>query len=272
MGKWTDKVVVVTGASSGIGAACVKAFAAEGATVVLAARSTDKMKSIAQQLPTDHLCVATDVAKEADCKNLIDQTIDRFGRLDVLINNAGISMRAMFNEVELSVLKQVMDINFWGTVYCTKYALPHLLKTKGSVVGVSSIAGYRGLPARTGYSSSKFAMQGFLESIRTEHLKDGLHVLVACPGFTASNIRNTALSADGAQQQESPLKEEKLMTAAEVANHIVRATGQRKRTLILTRQGKLTVFFNKWLPAWMDTMVYNHFAKEPDSPLNPKNK
>lgn len=272
MGKWTDKVVVVTGASSGIGEACVKAFSAEGAKIVLAARSTDKMKSIAEQLQTESLCVATDVAQEADCKSLIEQTIDHFGHIDVLVNNAGISMRAMFNEVDLSVLKQVMDINFWGTVYCTKYALPHLLQAKGSVIGVSSIAGYRGLPARTGYSSSKFAMQGFLESIRTEHLKDGLHVLVACPGFTASNIRNTALSADGGQQKESPLKEDKLMTADQVAHHIVQATTKRKRTLILTRQGKMTVFFNKWLPAWMDKMVYNHFAKEPDSPLNPKNK
>lgn len=272
MARWDNQVVVVTGASSGIGEACVHAFAEEGATVVLAARSADKMEAIAQSLSTPTLCVPTDVAKEEDCAHLVQQTIDHFGRIDVLINNAGISMRAMFNAVDLSVLKQVMDINFWGAVYCTKYALPHLLKTKGSVVGVSSIAGYRGLPARTGYSSSKFAMQGFLESIRTEHLKDGLHVLVACPGFTASNIRNTALSADGGQQQESPLKEDKLMTAEEVARHIRTATEKRKRTLILTRQGKLTVFFNKWLPGWMDKMVFNHFAKEPDSPLNPKNK
>lgn len=271
MGKWSGKVVIVTGASSGIGEACVRSFSAEGATVVLAARSIDKMETIADGLKNASLCIPTDVAKEEDCKRLIEQTISAFGKIDVLVNNAGISMRALFKDVQLAVLKQVMDINFWGTVYCTKYALPHLLTSNGSVVGVSSIAGYRGLPARTGYSASKFAMQGFLESIRTEHLKDGLHVLVACPGFTASNIRNTALNAGGTHQQESPLKEDKLMSAEAVANHIRKATEQRKRTLVLTRQGKLTVFFNKWLPGWMDNMVYNHFAKEPDSPLNPKN-
>lgn len=271
MHNWTNKVVIVTGASSGIGEACVRHFAQKGARLVLAARNEQKMQAIAQQLPTESLCVATDVAREADCERLIQSTFARFGRIDVLINNAGISMRALFNEVNLAVLKQVMDVNFWGTVYCTKYALPHLLQSKGSVVGMSSIAGFRGLPARTGYSASKFAMQGFMESIRTEHLKDGLHVLVACPGFTASNIRHTALNAEGGQQQESPLKEDKLMSAETVARTICDATGKRKRTLILTTQGKLTVFFNKWLPGWMDKMVYNHFAQEPDSPLHHKN-
>jgi len=130
--------------------------------------------------------VSADVSVEEDCKRLIKEAVDKFGTVDILINNAGISMRALFEEVDLSVLKQVMDINFWGTVYCTKYALPYLLKQKGSVVGVSSIAGYKGLPGRTGYSASKFAMQGLLETLRIENIKKGLHVLIACPGFTAS--------------------------------------------------------------------------------------
>lgn len=262
-----NKVVIVTGASSGIGKALAQVFSEKGAKVVLAARSAEKLEDVANMLPNETLTVPTDVSKELDCKNLIQTTIDHFGQLDVLINNAGISMRALFRDVELDVLRQVMDINFWGTVYCTKYALIHLLKSKGSIVGVSSTAGYRGLPGRTGYSSSKFAMHGFLESLRTEHLKDGLHVLLACPGFTESNIRNTALTATGETQGKTPLKEDKLMPALEVANHIYRATAKRKRTLTLTRQGKLTMFFNKWLPGWMDKMVYNHFAKEPNSPL-----
>jgi short-subunit dehydrogenase len=148
--------------------------------------------------------------------------------------------------------------------------LDALLKSKGSIVGISSIAGYRGLPARSGYSASKFAMNGFLESIRTELLYEGVHVLTASPGFTSSGIRNKALSADGTPQGESPLDEGKIMSAEEVADHIYKAVVARKRTLTLTRQGKLTILLNKWFPAWMDKIVFNHFAGEPDSPLSRK--
>ncbi len=261
-------VVIITGASSGIGEALARQYATVGATVVLAARNRSKMEAITAGWTNHYLIVQADVSIEEDAQRLITETVDRFGRIDVLINNAGISMRALFADADITVLRQLMDINFWGSVYCTKYALPYLLQSGGSVAGVSSIAGYRGLPGRTGYSASKFAMQGFLEALRTEHLKDGLHVLVACPGFTASNIRNTALTADGSQQGESPLAEGKLMTAEAVADHIIRAINRRQRTLILTAQGKLTVFLNKWLPSFMDKLVYNHFAKEADSPLS----
>jgi dehydrogenase/reductase SDR family member 7B len=185
----------------------------------------------------------------------------------VLINNAGISMRALFNDMDLSVFKQVMDINLYGTVYATKYCLPYILKSKGSIIGVSSINGYRGTPARTAYSASKYAMQGFLESLRTEVMKKGVHVLVACPGFTTSNIRNAALTADGTPQGESPREEDKMMSAEEVARHILNATLKRKRDIVLTTLGKATVFLNKWFPSWMDTMTYNKMAKEPNSPF-----
>jgi len=262
-----DKVVIITGASSGIGKALAEVFSHAGARVVLAARSKDKLDAIAAGLPSESLTVRCDVQNEEDCRQLIEESIARFGKIDILINNAGISMRALFVDLDLEVMKRVMDINFWGSVYCTKYALPHLLRQRGSLIGISSIAGYRGLPGRSGYSASKFAMQGFIESIRTEHLKDGLHAMIVCPGFTASNIRNTALTHDGSMQGETPLKEEKLMPAEEVARKILRATRKRKRTLILTLQGKLTVFLNKWLPGWMDKQVYNHFKKEADSPL-----
>ena len=160
-----------------------------------------------------------------------------------------------------------MATNFWGMVYCTKYALPHLLKTKGSVVGVSSTAGKKGLPARSGYSASKFAMEGFLESLRTENLKNNLHVLVACPGFTSSNIRNAALSQDGTTQNESPREENKMMSAVEVAKHIFAAVINRKRDLLLTTNGKLTVWLNKFFPSMMDKVVFNHLKKEPGSPF-----
>ena len=176
-------------------------------------------------------------------------------------------MRALFSEVSLDVLRQLMDTNFWGTVYCTKFALPYLLESKGSLVGVSSIAGYKGLPGRTGYSASKFAMQGFLEVVRIENMKKGLHVLIACPGFTASNIRNVALSKDGTSQGETPLDEEKLMPAEAVARHIITAIDRKQDRLTLTTMGKLTVLLNKFFPKFMDKMVYNHMAKEPNSPF-----
>lgn len=257
-----EKTVIVTGASSGIGKACAEEFSHRGANVVLAARDEAKLQSIADALPNAALAVRTDVSKEADCERLAREAVQEFGKIDILVNNAGISMRAMFEDLDLAVLHRVMDVNFWGTVYCTKYALPHIRKEKGSIVGVSSIAGYRGLPGRTGYSASKFAMQGFMEALRTELLKTGVHVMVACPGFTASNIREKALTASGKKQGASPRDEEKMMSAEEVAKHIAVAVAKRKRTMILTNQGKLTVFFNKWLPKWMDKKVYEHMAKE----------
>lgn len=265
-----DKVVIITGASSGIGKALAFEMAARKAIVVIAARSEDKLAEIESALKaggTTVLAVKTDVSIESDCKNLVDMTVSAFGRIDILINNAGISMRALFEHTELKVIRELMDINFWGTVYCTKYALPYLLISKGTVAGVSSIAGFKGLPGRTGYTASKFAMQGFLETIRIENMKKGLHVLIACPAFTASNIRKTALAADGSHQGESPRNEDSLMSAEKVARVIANAIRKRKRILVITLKGKLIVLLNKLFPFFMDRMVYNDMAKEPDSPF-----
>ncbi len=266
-----NKVVIITGASSGIGKALAEEYAKNGSSIVIAARNEEKLHNLKNELndkPCEVLAVKTDVSQENECKNLIKKAIEKFGKIDVLINNAGISMRALFQDVDLDVIRRLMDVNFWGTVYCTKYALPYLLESKGSVAGVSSIAGYIGLPGRTGYSASKFAMQGFLEVVRTENIKKGLHVLIACPGFTTSNIRNTALVANGTAQGETPRDENKMMSSEMVAKKIVRAIEKRKRTLILTSQGKLTVTLNKFLPKrTMDKLVYNNMAKEENSPF-----
>ncbi|MDP2423984.1 MAG: SDR family oxidoreductase, partial [Bacteroidales bacterium] len=214
------------------------------------------------------LVVQTDVSDENNCLRLIEKTMERFGRIDILINNAGISMRALFADMHLDVIRKLMDVNFWGTVYCTKYALPHLLKTNGSVVGVISVAGYIGLPGRTAYSASKFAVRGFLEALRTENLPNRLHVLVVAPGFTASNIRHAALTADGSAQGVSPRDETKMMTAEAVANHILKATQNRKNNLVLTfREGKLSVWLNKFFPNLVSRLAYRHMAGESDSPL-----
>jgi short-subunit dehydrogenase len=264
--NFKNKVVVITGASSGIGKACAEEFAARGANLVLAARQYVSLCEITAALESTYgikaVAVQVDVSKEEDCQMLMKQAVDTFGKIDVLVNNAGISMRALFAELDLSVLKNLMDVNFWGTVYCSKYALEEILKTKGSIVGVSSIAGYRGLPGRTGYSASKFAMNGFMESLRTELLHSGVHVMVACPGFTASNIRVTALAKDGHAHGETSMEEGEMMTAAQVATIIVDGIAARKRTLVMTAQGKLTVLLNKLLPALADKLVFKHFTKE----------
>lgn len=179
-------------------------------------------------------------------------------------------MRAMFRDLDLSVIRSLMDTNFWGTVYCTKYALPYLLESKGSVVGVISIAGFSGLPARTGYSASKFAVRGFLDTLRIEHLYDGLHVMIMAPGFTASNIRNTALTADGSQQGETPRDEGKMMTAERVAQIMARGIRRRRAQIVLTPIGKLTVLVHRLFPRLADRLTFSHMAKEPNSPFGQK--
>ncbi len=266
------KVIIITGASSGIGLASAKLFASLGARLSLAARSIDKLKAeTAGILPEeDILCVKTDVSVEDNCAALIDATVRKFGRIDILVNNAGVSMRAMFKDVDLSVLHSLMDVNFWGTVYCTKYALPHLLRSQGSVVGVISTAGYMGLPGRTGYSSSKFAIRGFLNTLRTEHLYDNLHVMVFAPGFTASNVRNAALLADGSQQGSTPRDEGKMMTAEKVAEYMAKGLARHRREMVLTSFGKATVFVEKWFPRLVEKVSFSFMAKEPDSPFKKK--
>lgn len=236
---------------------------------MLAARREELLSEIQGKLKNvEVLTVKTDVTVEDDCKNLMERAIEKFGKIDVLINNAGISMRALFNDVDLDVLRRLMDVNFWGTVYCTKYALPHLLKTKGSVVGIISVGGHIGLPGRTGYSASKFAVRGFLQTIRVENLKTGLHVLIVAPGFTSSEIRKSALNAQGGKQGETPRNESGMMSAEECAAHIYKAVRKRKRELVLTFvEGKLTVFLAKHFPGFVEKMSYKLFAKEPDSPF-----
>jgi dehydrogenase/reductase SDR family protein 7B len=260
-----DKVVVITGGSSGIGKALAQEFGSKGSKIFITGRNKVELDKTVYELNGQGISIAAlkaDVTVEADNKLMAEEAVRKFGRIDVLINNAGISMRAMFEDVEIDVIKRVMDINFYGVLYATKYCLPEIKKNRGSIIGISSIAGFRGLPARTGYSASKFALNGFLEVLRTELLKTGVHVLTACPGFTATDIRKKSLTSDGTAQGESPRNEDQMMSAEECARYIYNATVRRRRTLILTTQGKLAVFFNKWLPTFADRMVYNVMAKE----------
>jgi dehydrogenase/reductase SDR family protein 7B len=265
-----NKVVIITGGSSGIGKALAEKFGQEGGRILITGRNLNELNNAVSELKQRGISIEgfqADVSKESDNEAMAKKAIELYGTIDILINNAGISMRALFSEVDLDVVKKVMDINFYGVLYATKYCLPEIIKNKGSVIGISSIAGFRGLPGRTGYSASKFALNGFLEVLRTELLKSGVHVLTACPGFTASNIRKRSLTKDGSAQGESPRKEEKMMTAEECASHIYKATVKRKNFLILTTQGKLAVWINKLLPGLADKLVYNVMAKEANAPI-----
>lgn len=258
-----DKVIAITGGSEGIGKALTDILLREGAKISTCGRNVDKLNNLKIQYPGNNLhTITADVSIEEDCKNFISSTISKFGDIDILINNAGISMRALVIDTDIATLKQVMDINFWGTVYCTKFALPSILKKRGVVVGVSSVAGYRGLPGRSGYSASKHAVNGWMEALRTEVMEQGVHVMWVCPGFTASNIRNAALNKEAKPQGESPLDEKKLMSAEECARHIIRAIDKRKRTLLLTVTGKETIFLNKFFPALADKLVRKFFFKD----------
>ncbi len=260
---FANKVVAITGGTDGIGKALVDAMIQSGAKVATCGRHHDKLYNLQLEYTSVLLhTVMCDVSKEQDCKRFIDSTIDTFGGIDILINNAGISMHALVQDTEVDVIRRVMDVNFFGAVYCTKFALPSILKRKGIVVGVSSPAGYRGLPGRSGYSASKFALQGWLESLKTELLDKEVHVMWVCPGFTTSNIRHTALDAHGESLGEGKMDETSMMSAPECATHILNAIEKRKRTLVLTFTGKRTVFMNKFFPGLADKLAYNFFFKD----------
>ncbi|HEY4287313.1 MAG TPA: SDR family oxidoreductase [Puia sp.] len=260
MSFFQDKVVVITGGSDGIGKALIESLIPLGAKVATCGRSHDKIYNL--QMEYSHVllhAVACDISNELECRRFIESTIETFGGIDILINNAGISMRALFLDADTEVTRKVMDINFLGAVYCTKYALPSILKNSGTVVGVSSTAGYRGLPGRSAYSASKFALQGWLESLRTELLHSGVHVMWVCPGFTASNIRMAALDNHGDTRGESVLNEGSLMSAGDCSRHILRAIERRRRTVVLTFLGKVTVLINKVAPSLADRLTYKHY-------------
>jgi len=258
-----DKVVVVTGGTDGIGKALTETLLDMGAKVATCGRNHDKLYLLQSEYPSADLhTMIADVSNENDCRRFIETTIKVFGGIDILINNAGISMRALLKDVNVEVIRKVMDINFFGTVYCTKYALDSIIERKGTIVGVSSIAGYRGLPGRSGYSASKFAMLGWLESIKTELVKDAVHVMWVCPGFTTSNIRNAALNKDAHSHGETLMDENKMMSAEECARHILKAIEKRKRSLVLTFTGKRTIFLNRFFPKIADMLVRKFFFKK----------
>jgi len=261
-----DRVIIITGGSSGIGRALAEKFGEAGAKLVITGRKKDQLERTATALRENGatvLPVVADASIESDCAHVVESAIKEFGTIDILVNNAGISMRGRFEDLQLDVFKKVMDVNFYGTVYTTKYALPHIIRSRGSIVGISSVNGKRATPARSAYSASKFAMTGFLESLRSEMIEHGVHVLTVCPGFTASNIRRAALTATGKITGETTHDESHSMSAEAVAGHVYMAiVNRRRRDLLLTLQGKLAVWLNVFFPRWMDRKTLEFIRKE----------
>lgn len=269
-GTLRGKVAIITGASSGIGKSIALELAKQGAIAVTTARNEDKLQALEKQM-TDlgysSSYFVTDIQKEENCKSIINYCVDKYGRIDILINNAGISMRANFKDLQLDVLHQVMNTNFWGSVYCTKYALPYILEKQGSIVGISSVSGITPLPARTGYVASKHALDGFFQTIRLENKDENLHVMLVHPGFTSSNIRNVALNHQGKPQGETPRNEERMMSSEEVAVKIYRGIIHKKEDLVLTWQGKLIKCIFNNLPKLANRLIYNEMKKEVGAPF-----
>jgi short-subunit dehydrogenase len=246
------KVIVITGASEGIGAEIARQLAAQhksGVALVLAARKLEALNTLAAEcmaIGAKAIAVRTDVGVRADCENLIAQAVASFGRIDTLINNAGISAQALLQEVpadKLSWYEDVMRINHWGSVWCTHAALHHLIASKGNIVAVSSLAGLVGVPGRTAYSASKFAMAGFFEALRTELKQQGVGITLAYPGVVLTQIRQHGLNAKGEALGSSGLKEEGAMTVETCAQLIIDGMNRRKRDVVMTGKGKL----GRWL-------------------------
>jgi short-subunit dehydrogenase len=258
------KIFVITGASDGIGAEMARQLAAAHgaqASLVLAARNQGKLDDVAAQCEargSQALAVVTNVSEEAECRALIGQAVAKFGSIDALINNAGVSAQALFSDVKAQDLhwyEKLMKVNLWGAVWCTHAALPHLKASKGNIVAVSSLAGLVGVPGRTAYSASKFAMTGFFEALRAELKSAGVSVTTAFPGVVATGIRHRGYNAKGEPAGASGLKEDDAMSVEECAGLIIDGMNGRKREVVMTAKGKLGRFAKLLVPGMVEDMA-----------------
>ena len=254
-----DLVTLITGASKGIGAELARQMAAKGAKLVLAARNGKELDEVAAQckaLGASVITVKADVAVEHDCQAMVTEALLAFGRIDVLVNNAGMSMWARFEDIEdIEVLTRIMQVNYMGAVYCTRHALPHLRATGGRIVGVSSLAGRTGVPTRTGYSASKHAMTGFFDSLRIELDGSGVTVTMIYPGFVATGIRENATGPDGKPILVSPVKEGEVMSVDECARRILKAIERREREVIMSARGRIGLWLKLIAPSLLDRIA-----------------
>jgi short-subunit dehydrogenase len=254
-----DKVVVITGASSGIGRELAYQLAEQGAWLSLAARNGEQLATVAGECQTrggKATAIVTDVSEQAECAELIRRTVENYQRIDVLVNNAGITMWANFEDVrDISFYEQIMRVNYLGSVYCTYYALPFLKKTKGQIIGISSLAGKNGVPKRSGYAASKHAMVGFLDTLRIELEEHGISVAIIYPDFVATESHKKAFGADGNPIGKSPLREHEVMSAERCAKLIIQAAAARKRELIMTWRGKVGLWVKLIAPGLVDSIA-----------------
>lgn len=254
-----ENALVLTGASSGIGRAMAEQLATQGAWLTLAARDGERLEAVAA-VCREHggraLVVPTDVAEEDQCKALVEQAVTAYGRLDTLINNAGMTMWSRFDELEsLRPFETLMRINYFGSVACTFYALPHLKARRGRIVGVSSLTGKTGVPTRSGYAASKHAMAGFFDTLRIELAESGVSVTMAYPDFVATETRTRAFGPDGKPIGDSPVHEDKVMSAEECARQILHAAAARKRELIMGLRGKIGLWIKIFAPGLIDRIA-----------------
>jgi short-subunit dehydrogenase len=254
-----DNVVVITGASAGIGLEVAKLLARQGAWLVLAARSADLLAAAAEECRTlgaKAIGVPTDVSSRDQCRALIDRAVSEFGRIDTLVNNAGISMHARFDQLhDIEAVERITAINYFGAVYCTWYALPHLKKTKGRLVAVSSLTGKNGVPTRTLYAGTKHAMAGFFDSLRIELRDEGVSVTVIYPGFVATDIAERALGPDGKPLGTRPVVKNAIMSVEECARQTVDAMARRKREVVMTGQARLGMLVKAIWPDLIDRIA-----------------
>lgn len=244
---YKENVVILTGASTGIGEAMAHQLAEHGAWLVLAARNAAKLEAVAAECRLRGgrvLVVPTDVTDDEQCRELVAATVAEYGRIDMLINNAGLSMWMKLEDVEdLSTLEYLMRVNYFGSLYCTYYALPYLKQTRGRIVAIASVAARTGIPTRTGYAASKHAMVGFFESLRIEVEDDGISVTISFPDFVASGMHTRSLGADGKPLGHNPLQVDKIMTSAECARLTLAGAAARKRQVIMSNRSR----FGQWL-------------------------
>jgi short-subunit dehydrogenase len=265
MASFAGKVGGITGASEGIGAELARQIAAPGVSLVLAARNVERLERVQRQCTeksAQAVAIRCDVGIEADCRALAERAVAAFGGIDILVNNAGVSGHALLEEVQdFSWYEAMMRVNFFGTLWCTRYALPQLRARRGLVVGVSSLAGKHGIPGRTAYSPSKFAQSGFLEALRVELLGSGVDVTIVYPGVVATGIRVNGYGADGRPAGQSGLDEANAMPVEECARLIRGAIEKRSRELVMTRQGRLGQWIKLIAPALVDRMAQRALKK-----------
>lgn len=242
-----ENVVIITGASFGIGQELAIQLAKKGAWLALGARNVERLEEVSQQcikLGGKAIVIPTDVGIESQCQNLIMRTIAEYGQLDTLINNAGIGIASRFDEMQdLTIFEKVIQVNFFGSVYCTYYALPYLKETQGRLVGVSSLRGKFPSANADGYGASKHAMAGFFDSLRVELANSGVSVTMIYPGWVCTGISSRAIKADGNFSGQISVHEKNAMPVETCARMIIQAVEKRKREVIMTLQGK----FGLWL-------------------------